>query len=57
MLGNTPAVCRTSYIAPVVIERFLAGETLRQPRRLRVESPKRGLSPAEKGLIRLLAGG
>jgi DNA topoisomerase-1 len=57
MLGNTPAVCRASYIAPVVVDRFLAGETLRHPRRLRVESPKRGLSPAEKGLIRLLAGG
>ena len=25
-LGNTPAVCRTSYIHPVIIESFLAGE-------------------------------
>lgn len=57
MLGNTPAVCRASYIAPVVVDRFLAGETLRHPRRWRVESPKRGLSRAEKGLIRLLASG
>ncbi|MET9954090.1 DNA topoisomerase IB [Streptomyces sp. NPDC006339] len=27
-LGNTPAVCRTSYIAPRVIERYAAGETV-----------------------------
>ncbi|MER7521072.1 DNA topoisomerase IB [Streptomyces sp. NPDC126499] len=27
-LGNTPAVCRTSYIAPRVIERYADGETV-----------------------------
>jgi DNA topoisomerase-1 len=27
-LGNTPAVCRTSYIDPRVIDRFMAGETI-----------------------------
>jgi len=27
-LGNTPAVCRASYIDPRVIDRFLAGETI-----------------------------
>jgi DNA topoisomerase IB len=28
-LGNTPAVCRASYIDPRVIDRFLAGTTIR----------------------------
>lgn len=32
-LGNTPAVCRASYIDPRVIERFLNGETIELPRR------------------------
>ena len=27
-LGNTPAVCRTSYIDPRVIDRFLEGVTI-----------------------------
>jgi DNA topoisomerase-1 len=31
-LGNTPAVCRASYIDPRVIERFLNGETIQLPR-------------------------
>jgi DNA topoisomerase IB len=29
-LGNTPAVCRASYIDPRVIDRFLAGTTIRE---------------------------
>jgi DNA topoisomerase I len=32
-LGNTPAVCRASYIDPRVIDRFLNGETIDVPRR------------------------
>lgn len=28
-LGNTPAVCRRSYIDPRIIDRFLAGQTIR----------------------------
>ena len=31
-LGNTPAVCRASYIDPRVIDRFLNGETIDMPR-------------------------
>jgi DNA topoisomerase I len=31
-LGNTPAVCRASYIDPRVIDRFLDGETIALPR-------------------------
>lgn len=32
-MGNTPAVCRASYIDPRVIDRFMNGETIRLPRR------------------------
>ena len=32
VLGNTPTVCRASYIDPRVIERFLNGETIDLPR-------------------------
>jgi DNA topoisomerase I len=28
LLGNTPAVCRSSYIYPRVIDRFNEGETI-----------------------------
>jgi DNA topoisomerase-1 len=31
-LGNTPAVCRASYIDPRVIDRFLNGETIALPK-------------------------
>jgi DNA topoisomerase I len=31
-IGNTPAVCRVSYIDPRVIDRFLNGETIDLPR-------------------------
>jgi DNA topoisomerase-1 len=31
-LGNTPAVCRASYIDPRVLDRFLDGETIELPR-------------------------
>jgi DNA topoisomerase IB len=31
-LGNTPAVCRASYIDPRLIDRFLEGETIALPR-------------------------
>jgi DNA topoisomerase-1 len=31
-LGNTPAVCRASYVDPRVIDRFLNGETIELPR-------------------------
>ena len=30
-LGNTPAVCRRSYIDPKVLDRFRAGETIEPP--------------------------
>jgi DNA topoisomerase-1 len=48
-LGNTPAVCRASYVHPGILESFAAGELPRTPsRRLQ------GLDRWESGLLRFL---
>jgi DNA topoisomerase-1 len=56
-LGNTPSVCRSSYICPEVIENFLQGKTIKHY----FETPEafiayRGvkLHRAERSLLRLL---
>jgi DNA topoisomerase I len=56
-LGNTPTVCRQSYVAPAVVDAYLEGRTLEdfRPRHLRrVEARQTGLEPEEAALIRLL---
>jgi DNA topoisomerase I len=56
-LGNTPAVCRASYISPPVIDQYLDGRTLAdfRPRHLRVVSARdTGLDPEEQALLSLL---
>lgn len=56
-LGNTPAVCRQSYVAPAVVDAYLEGRTLEdfRPRHLRrVAARQTGLEPEEAALIRLL---
>ena len=56
-LGNTPAVCRQSYVAPAVVDAYLGGRTLEdfRPRHLRaVAARQTGLEPEEVALIRLL---
>jgi DNA topoisomerase I len=56
-LGNTPAVCRASYVAPAVIEQYLDGRTIEdfRPRHLRVVAARQiGLDPEEIALISLL---
>jgi DNA topoisomerase-1 len=51
-LGNTPAVCRKSYVHPVVIGRFLSSP---HPARVRRRLPHRaGLSREEAELLALL---
>ncbi|MEO7457049.1 MAG: DNA topoisomerase IB, partial [Gemmatimonadaceae bacterium] len=53
-LGNTPAICRKSYVHPIVVARYVDdGETIRLPRR---HSPKDAYahSPEERALIRFL---
>jgi DNA topoisomerase-1 len=56
-LGNTPAVARSSYVSPAVIEQFREGRTLdhfrgRTERRLSAQTP--GLDPEEQSLLSLL---
>ena len=56
-LGNTPAVCRASYVAPAVVEQYLAGRTIEdfRPRHLRVVKARDlGLSPEEAAMLSLL---
>jgi DNA topoisomerase I len=56
-LGNTPAVCRASYISPAVVDQYLDGRTLDdfRPRHLRVVSAREtGLDREEQGLLSLL---
>ena len=56
-LGNTPAVCRQSYVAPAVVDAYLEGRTLAdfRPRHLRkLGARQTGLDPEEVALIRLL---
>jgi DNA topoisomerase-1 len=54
-LGNTPAICRTSYVHPMVIARYLdEGETIRLPRRHTPRTDAFAHSPEERALIRFL---
>jgi DNA topoisomerase-1 len=56
-LGNTPAVCRASYVSPGVVEQYLDGRTIEdfRPRDLRVVGARDiGLDPEEQSLLSLL---
>ncbi|MCC6328820.1 MAG: DNA topoisomerase IB [Acidobacteria bacterium] len=56
-LGNTPSVCRSSYIHPAVIEAYESGLVIDESRSRRLRKSARstnGLGPEEKALIRLL---
>lgn len=53
-LGNTPAICRRSYVHPILIARYLdSGETI-APSRLRNQSTPTAHQPEERALIRFL---
>jgi DNA topoisomerase I len=57
-LGNTPAVCRNSYIDPRVFDRFRGGETIRAA--IKVTAGSNGELPENRGavesaVLRLLA--
>jgi DNA topoisomerase-1 len=57
LLGNTPAVCRASYISPAVIDQYLEGRTIETFRRrhLRIVGARDvGLEPEELALLTLL---
>ena len=54
-LGNTPAICRASYVHPMVIARYLdEGDTIRLPVRHRAAPDMYAHSPEERALIRFL---
>jgi DNA topoisomerase I len=56
-LGNTPAVTRTSYVSPAVVDQYLEGRTLEdfRPRHLRVLGARdTGLDAEEQALLSLL---
>lgn len=56
-LGNTPAVCRQSYVAPAVVDAYLEGRTIAdfRPRHLRVVAARQtGLEREEAALLELL---
>jgi DNA topoisomerase-1 len=56
-LGNTPAVCRASYVAPAVVEQYLDGRTIEdfRPRHLRIVGARLiTLDPEEVALLSLL---
>jgi DNA topoisomerase-1 len=56
-LGNTPAVARSSYVSPAVVEQYLDGRTIDdfRPRHLRVVRARdTGLDPEEQALKSLL---
>lgn len=53
-LGNTPAVCRASYINPRVIERFLAGQFFESYKQARRGRTKQYQSCEEKALLGFL---
>jgi DNA topoisomerase-1 len=56
-LGNTPAVARSSYVSPAVIEQYLYGRTIDdfRPRHLRVVSARDvGLDTEEQATLSLL---
>jgi DNA topoisomerase-1 len=56
-LGNTPAVARSSYVSPAVVEQYLDGRTVEdfRPRHLRVVSARdTGLDAEETATLSLL---
>ena len=54
-LGNTPTVCRSSYVHPMVIARYIDdGETITLPRRSKSETSAERHSVEERALISFL---
>ena len=54
-LGNTPTICRTSYVHPIVVARYLdEGETIQLSARYRQATDEYAHSAEERALIRFL---
>jgi DNA topoisomerase-1 len=54
LLGNTPAVCRSSYICPRLLDEYMDGRELESIRKSRngKNVAKAGLSGEERALLR-----
>jgi len=59
LLGNTPTVCRASYVSPGILEAFERGRVLTDPPSLEqlVRASPRVLAKVERRLARLLSNG
>ncbi len=54
-LGNTPAICRKSYVHPVVVMKYMrSGTTIALPRHLSSSNNGLGHAPEESALIEFL---
>ncbi|HEY3113878.1 MAG TPA: hypothetical protein VGJ62_09355 [Gemmatimonadaceae bacterium] len=54
-LGNTPTICRKSYVHPVVVMKYLrSGTTIALPKNLRASDNGIGHAPEEEALISFL---
>ena len=54
-LGNTPTICRKSYVHPIVVAKYLdEGATIELPRRHRPGRDAIAHSPEERALVRFL---
>ena len=55
-LGNTAAVCRSSYVCPRLIDEYMEGKPFESLRRSRTGRPvvRIGLSMEEKALLKFL---
>ena len=55
-LGNTPAVCKSSYICPRLLDEYMGGKPFESLRKTRKGSPvvRMGLSIEEKALLKFL---
>jgi DNA topoisomerase I len=55
-LGNTPAVCRSSYICPRLLDEYMEGKPFEMLRKTRKGSPvvRVGLSIEERALLKFL---
>jgi len=55
-LGNTPAVCKNSYICPALLEGYMEGRPMFTPRKRFEGTPvaRRGLSREEKEMLKFL---
>ncbi|HEX6179136.1 MAG TPA: DNA topoisomerase IB, partial [Thermoanaerobaculia bacterium] len=55
-LGNTPAVCKSSYICPRLLDEYMEGKPFESLRKTRKGSPvsRVGLSIEERALLKFL---